>query len=133
MRHLKAGLSYFALVFGSGFVLGSIRVPLLVPRLGVRNAELAEMPLMLIAIVLGARFVVRHFAVPPTPGARLRVGLLALTLMVVAEASFVRVLQDQSVAQYVAGRDPVSGLAYLVMLVVFALMPCVLARVEDAK
>lgn len=40
MRILKAGALYFALVFGTGLVLGMIRVPFLVPRLGVRIAEL---------------------------------------------------------------------------------------------
>jgi hypothetical protein len=37
-------------VFGTGFVLGPIRVLWAVPRLGERVAELMEAPLMLVAI-----------------------------------------------------------------------------------
>ena len=43
-KTIKAGIAYFAVVLGAGFILGSIRVPLLVPRLGERIAELIEMP-----------------------------------------------------------------------------------------
>jgi hypothetical protein len=44
---LKAGLIYFAIVFGAGFVLGTIRTLWVVPRLGTRMAELMETPIML--------------------------------------------------------------------------------------
>jgi len=47
---LRTAARYFAIVFGVGFVLGAVRVPLLVPRLGERVAELAEMPLMFAAM-----------------------------------------------------------------------------------
>ena len=43
-KTLRAALVYFALVFGVGFLLGLIRVPFVVPRIGERYAELAEMP-----------------------------------------------------------------------------------------
>jgi hypothetical protein len=52
-QSIKAGLAYFALVFGAGFVLGVLRVSFLVPRFGERIAELGEMPLMLAVIVIG--------------------------------------------------------------------------------
>lgn len=120
---IKAGLAYFVLVFGAGFVLGAVRVTLLVPRLGERIAELGEMPLMLIIILIAARFVVRRFAVPPSMPARLGSGLLALVLLLAAELVLAVVVQQRSLADYVASRDPVSGGVYLAMLVLFALMP----------
>ena len=48
---LKAAASYFALVFGAGFVLGSTRVPFLVPRVGARTAKLLQTPLMLVEVI----------------------------------------------------------------------------------
>jgi hypothetical protein len=47
MQMVKAGVVYFALVFGAGFVLGTIRTLWVVPRFGTRMAELMEMPIML--------------------------------------------------------------------------------------
>ena len=57
MQILKAGVLYFALVFGAGFVLGTIRVLWLVPSLGARTAELIETPIMLVVTILAARWV----------------------------------------------------------------------------
>ena len=56
---VKFGLLYFTLVFVAGFILGTTRVLLLVPQVGERNAELIEMPLMLVVIYFSARFIVR--------------------------------------------------------------------------
>lgn len=120
---IKAGLAYFALVFGAGFVLGVLRVILLVPQLGERTAELAEMPIMLVVILISARFVVRHFGVPHSMPARLGSGLLALVLLLTAELALAVILQERSLADYVSSRDPVSGSVYLAMLGLFALMP----------
>ncbi len=128
MVALRAGLAYFALVFGTGFVLGAIRVAWFVPRLGVRSAELLEMPLMAVVIVLSARFVVRRFGLPPVPGLRLAVGAWALCLLLAAELSLAATLGGQTPAQYLAGRDPVSGSVYAALLIVLALAPWLLAR-----
>ena len=127
MRSLKPAILYFALVMGTGFALGMIRVPLLVPRLGERYAELLEMPFMFVAIVLAARHVVRRFDVPASLPIRLQVGFAALALSVLAELLLAMVLQGRSLAQFIASRDPVSGTVYVGMLLVFAAMPSLLA------
>ncbi|KIW25243.1 uncharacterized protein PV07_08437 [Cladophialophora immunda] len=55
---LPLSLIYFSLVFLSGLILGSIRVPYLQPLLGARYAELFEMPIMLIVIWQAAQVTV---------------------------------------------------------------------------
>jgi hypothetical protein len=130
---LRAAATYFALVFATGFALGAFRVPFLVPRIGERAAELLEIPIMLIAIVIAARFVVRRFALPPSAAARIGVGALALAMLVAAEIALAVALQDRSLGEYVASRDPVSGSVYLASLVLFAAMPAIVGRRGDAR
>ena len=124
MRKFKVSLLYFALVFLAGFVMGMVRVTFLVPSLGVRVAELLEMPLMLLAIVFSARFLVRRSA-PLSRFDTIYIGLSAFLITAVAELSFAALLQGQSPAQYIASRDPVSGSVYLGMLLLFVAMPTI--------
>jgi hypothetical protein len=131
VRILQAGTSYFALVFGAGFLLGALRVALMVPRLGERLAELLEMPAMFVVILVSARFVTTRFALPATASERLATGVIALGMMIAAELLFVALLQGSSLGAYIASRDPVSGGAYLALLALFALMPLILARVAS--
>ena len=126
MQLLEASMVYFALVFGLGFLLGAIRVPLLVPRMGARRAELLEMPFMLIGIVLAARFVLKQFVLPNTIWAVLIVGILALSLVLIAEVLLVVALQGDTIKQYFKNRDPISGSVYMLLLTAFALMPLII-------
>ncbi len=128
MRILKAAVLYFALVFAAGFVLGTLRVLWIVPSLGTRTAELAEIPIMLVVMILAARWSARRLSLPPNAGARLGAGLLALCLMLSTEFAFVTRLRGLSFGEYVASRDPVSGTAYLISLGVLAVMPLLVAR-----
>jgi hypothetical protein len=123
---VSAGLVYFALVFGTGFVLGSIRVPFLVPRLGVRWAELLEAPFMAAATYFAASFVVRRFDVPRSAAHRAAIGLLALSVLVCAELILAALLNRFTPAEYIASRDPVSGPVYFALLGLFAAMPWLL-------
>jgi hypothetical protein len=82
LQILKAAGLYFGLVFGVGFMLGTLRVLWLVPTMGTRTAELLETPLMFVVIVLSARWVTRHVSLPPTISSRLIMGGLALALAV---------------------------------------------------
>ena len=128
MQILRAGVFYFAFVFGAGFVLGTIRTLWVVPRAGTRMAELMETPIMLVVTIVAARWIVLRLAVPSEPSARLGMGCIALALLLVAEFGFVLWLRGMSIREYLATRDPVSGTVYYVMLVVFAIMPLLLAR-----
>jgi len=132
-QSIKAGLAYFALVFGAGFVLGALRVSILVPRFGERISELSEMPLMFAVIIIVARFVINRFAVPFSIVARLGTGLLALVLLLAAELLLAVIVQERSLADYVASRDPISGSVYLAMLALFALMPFFSGQTDSAK
>lgn len=120
---LRAGLLYFAMVLGAGFVLGMFRVPFLVPRLGERWAELAEMPIMAAVIFYSAGTILRRYPDINQTGKSLWVGFLALAFSVSAELALATVLQQQTLAEFIGSRDKVSGSVYLVLLLVFALMP----------
>lgn len=128
MQTVKAALVYCALVFGAGFVLGTVRVLWVVPRLGARWAELAEMPVMVGVSFLAGRGVVRRYVVPRTTARRLGVGLLALGLLLLLEFALVFGLRGLTVREYVATLDPISGTAYAVSLALFGLMPLLVAR-----
>jgi hypothetical protein len=125
---LKPALLYFALVFGAGFMLGPIRILWAVPRLGTRTAELLEMALMFIVMILSARWIVRRFEVPPVASARLAMGGVALALVLVTEFTIVLQLRGLTFSEYLATRDPVSGTVYYVMLGIFALLPWLVSR-----
>ena len=125
---LKAGILYFGLVFGAGFVLGAIRTLWVIPRTGTRMAELMEMPIMLVVTIVVSRWVVLRLLVPFVPFARLGMGGIALGLLLVAEFGFVLWVRGLSIRRYFASRDRVSGAVYYVMLVLFAVMPLLVAR-----
>jgi hypothetical protein len=119
MQILKAGVLYFAVVFGAGFLLGPIRILWIAPRLGTGVAELLEAPIMFVITVVAAR-IVRRFALPPTPSSRLGMGGIALSLLLTAEFTLVIWLRGLSIREYLAGRDPVAANVYYMMLAIFA-------------
>lgn len=121
---VAGGAAYFLIVFAVGFVLGIVRTLWLVPRIGVRWAELLEIPAMVVVIYWAARWVSRWFHLdddrrPVQAG----VGLVGLLFLVGAELALAVGLGDQSPLEYIASRDPVSGTAYALSLVLFVLMP----------
>jgi hypothetical protein len=120
---IKGALLYFAAVFGSGFILGTVRILLLVPRIGVRSAELLEIPLMIIISVFAARWAVRRAGIQNSRRDRLLMGSLALIFMMAAELAMTVLLRNESIVDAIANRDPVSGTAYLFAIALFGLMP----------
>jgi hypothetical protein len=128
MQILKAGVLYFLVVFGAGFILGPICILWVAPRLGARVAELLEAPIMLVITIVAARWIIRRLAVAATPWSRLCMGGIGLGLMLIAEFTLVLWLRGLSIREYLTTRDPVAGTVYYVILGVFALMPLLVAR-----
>lgn len=119
MRY-RLAIVYFLLVFSAGFLLALVRIPVLEPMIGVRWSELVEMPLMLAVIwLVGQRLA------PSLEHARdaLACGALALLLLLLVEFTVVLALRGVTLANYLSSRDWLSGAAYAVSLIVFALMP----------
>ena len=127
MRITALAVRYFAYVFALGFGLGVVRTLWLGPLLGERNAELVEMPVMVTASWLVARWLLGRARPPLGVGAAAAAGTTALALLVCAEIGVVTIVRGQTLGDYVATRDRVSGAAYLVALVLFAAMPAVVA------
>jgi hypothetical protein len=127
-KTLGAGAVYFVLVFTAGFVLGTIRTLWVVPRLGVRTAELAEAPIMFGVSILAARWVVRHVQVSPLRSRRLAMGCIALGLMLLVELTVVLWIRGMTISGYFAARDPVSGTVYFMTLGAFAVIPMFAGR-----
>lgn len=128
MRTLRASSLYFALVLGAGFTFGVIRMLWVVPRLGVRMAELIEAPVMIAVSAIAARWVIRRLDVPPKLSGRVTMGAVALLFMLVAEVTLVLWVRGVSIREYIASRDPLSESVYYVSLALFAAMPLLASR-----
>jgi len=133
LKIVRPGLLYFALVLGAGFLLGMIRVPILVPRIGERWAELAEMPIMAAVIFLSAGYILKRYPEVRSHGQALIIGLFALALSVCTEMGLALALQEQTLGEFIASRDKVSGSVYLALLLVFALMPWIRLRMRGVS
>ncbi|MGE3978869.1 MAG: hypothetical protein AB7F94_14975 [Nitrospira sp.] len=120
---LKAGTIYFLVAVGTEFVLEVIRLQVVALHVGERLAEMLEIPNVLLATIIGARWVVDRFTLPPLPGIRLGVGLVALCLMLISEWTVIQTLQSLSVEGYVTSQDAAVGTIPVGALGVLTVMP----------
>lgn len=125
---IKAALTYFVIVFAVGSALAPLRELWAIPEFGERRGELLEMPFILVAMILAARFTVKRFAIPSSTPKRLLVGVPALVCLLAAELGVVVGIRGFTLAEYAAARDPVSGALYVAMLLLLALMPALVRR-----
>jgi len=128
MRTLKVGALYFALVFAAGWVFGPIRELWVVPYFRRTAGLLFEVSLMLVVMIVAARWTIRHHAVSSAFKTRATVGLMALGMLLIAEVISARWLRGLSIADYLANFRSVSGGISLLLFVLFAAMPALVAR-----
>jgi hypothetical protein len=107
---LKAGAVYFLVAFGAGFVFEIIRLQVVALHVSERIAAVMEIPTALLAMIIGAQWVIDRFNLPPLPRIRLGIGFVALCLMMLIEWTLVLPLHDLSLNQYFATQDFVVGI-----------------------
>jgi hypothetical protein len=128
MQILISASLYFAVVFGVGFVLGPIRVFWLEPRLGPTIAVLCEVPLLLVAMVVSARWIANRCGLRKDCGSLVVMGIAALVLQQIADFAVGFMLRGMTPAQQLANFATPAGLIYLGSLVAFAAMPAIVSR-----
>ena len=129
---VRAGSVYFAIVFAAGFLLGTLRVFVLVPRLGETAAVLVELPVMLALCWFASRRIVAAFDVGPRASARLAMGGLAFALLMSLEVGLSLLVFRQSLTEFLAHYAAPAGLAGLAAQALFGLIP-LLQRGRDAR
>ncbi len=130
---MKAGASYFGLVFAAGVLLGAMRVWVLVPRVGELAGVALELPLMLGISWLACSSLIELFGVPARDAARLAVGAVAFGLLMAAElAMSAFVLGRAPKAHLAAYVDPAEALGLLGQLA-FAAVPLVQYRLRGIR
>ena len=85
LRGALVGLVYFGVVFAIAFALGTLRVLVLIPRLGETAAVLIELPILLTVSWLVCRWAIARFDVPSAFSVRLVMGVLAFTMLMLVE------------------------------------------------
>lgn len=129
-RSLAAGAVYFATVFALGFALGTVRLLLLEPRVGLWAATLIELPFMLAASWLLCRWVVERWQIPPALEARLQVGSVAFGLLMGAEILIGLTLLDRDLPTQIEAMTGGPGALGLAAQLLYASFPVLQMRPE---
>ena len=130
MTTVKAGTLYFVLVFAAGWILGPLREFWLIPLVGQRAGLLLEVPFMVLVMIAAARWTIRKLGVPYAASTRTLMGVVALVLLLIAEAIGVRWARRLSLEAYLARFDFVTGSLTVLSVLLYAAMPMVVKRRE---
>jgi hypothetical protein len=114
---------YAIIVFSMGFILGTVRVLLLVPGLGETIAVIVEAPVILTASWFVCRWCVR-LSVRRTVAARSLMGLVALLVLMAAEIGMGALL-GRSLVDQLATYGSLAGAIGLAGQVIFAMFPVI--------
>jgi small-conductance mechanosensitive channel len=132
IRPAGAGFAYAILTFAVGFALGTVRVLLVVPRMGPTVAVLLEVPVILAASWWISRLCVARFKVSRAVAARLVMGLVAFLVLMLAEVTLSALLFGRSVTGYLASLTTLAGAIGLAAQLAFAGFPLIQATLARA-
>ncbi|MXP31229.1 hypothetical protein GRI94_19330 [Erythrobacter jejuensis] len=121
-RIVRPALLYWALIFGLGFALGTARVLWFGPRFGEEAVVLVEVPLMVLASSLAARWITHRYTLRGT-GETLAMGALAFAVLMAAELTLTAALPGESPRDWLHSLVQMPGVLGFAGQVLFGLMP----------
>lgn len=120
---VRAGGVYFLVALGVGFVLEVVRLEVVALHISEIIARLLEVPNTLLAMIIGAKWTIDRFKLPPLPRIRLGIGFVAFVLMILMESAVVLPLHGLTIDQYMALQHAVAGMMPVGVLAVLTGMP----------
>jgi hypothetical protein len=133
MQTFKAAVIYFLLVFAVRWILGPIRKLWAVSRFGRMTAVSFEAVIMLAAMIVSARWMLRRFGLPRTLGTTIAMGLIAIGLLLPAETAGVLWVRRLSLREYLASFVTAPGVISLLMFLVFGAMPTLVTLLSRGR
>ena len=122
---IKAGASYFIAVFLVAFILGIIRVLVLVPRLGEVASVSIETPVILTVSWVASRWATARFSVANEVSSRLAMGVVAFALLMIVELAVSTLAFGRQIEDYVAAFWSPQGVIGLGTQIIFAFIPLI--------
>jgi hypothetical protein len=126
-------LAFFYFCFTGGVVIVWFIIAELMPlnHLTQPQFELITLPIWLLAVTLWARFIIVTYEIPRVGGFRLAIGALALVFMLSAELVGGVILYEKGYAAWIWEANPLAAGLGAAVLVLYALMPWLLMRLEQ--
>jgi hypothetical protein len=121
----NAGLAYFLVVFGFGFLLGTFRMLIIVPVVGEITAVMLETPILLAISWFSSRWLIERFRVPSRLPIRLVMGGLAFAFLMVAEVGLSIFVFGRTLAEHLASYCHVASILGLLGQAAFASFPAI--------
>jgi hypothetical protein len=122
---VRAGALYALIVFGVGFVLGTIRVLLMIPHIGETAAVLAEAPIMLAASWYVCRWSVERLEAPRSLPSRTVMGAVAFVTLMLAELALGVLAFGRPLAEQFGAYVTRAGAIGFAAQVIFAVFPVI--------
>jgi anaerobic C4-dicarboxylate transporter len=122
---LKAGLAYFVIVFGVGFLLGTFRVVAVIPVVGERAAVMLELPIMLAISWFSSLWLIAKFNVVCRLMPRLIMGGLAFGLLMAGEVGVSMFGLGRTLAEHLASYGNEPTILGLLAQLAFASFPAI--------
>ena len=121
-RALLASVAYFAAALAAGFLLGTIRVLIVAPRIGELAAVLGELPIMLATCWAAARALHRRLHLQALLE-RILMGEMAFVLLLCAEYLLATAVFGRTTRDYLAALGSTAGVIGLFGQALFGTLP----------